>query len=61
MPAFSRRRLSTVDNVESPIGRLSLALLLSGAEPGHYGVKDSADAILPRIEPLPDEPTDGGG
>jgi hypothetical protein len=61
VPAFSRRRLSTVDNVESPIGRLSLALLLSGAEPGHYGVKDSADAILPRIEPLPDEPTDGGG
>jgi hypothetical protein len=61
VPAFSRRRLSTVDNVESPIGRLSLALLLSGGEPGNYGVKDSADGILPRIEPLSDEPADGGG
>jgi hypothetical protein len=50
--------LSTVDDVDTPIGRLALVLLLAGASPGQYGVKDSAgDGALP---PLPTRTAAGG-
>jgi hypothetical protein len=63
VPAFSRGHLSTVDDVDSPSGRLALVLLLAGAEPGHYGRQEdtAADGLLPPIAQLPDEPGDGGG
>lgn len=51
---FDRADLATVDNVETPPGRLALALVLAGAEPGNYGVKDTAS------RPLPDEFLEGG-
>jgi hypothetical protein len=61
VPALSRRGLATVDNVDSPPGKLALVLLLAGADPGSYGVKDTAqDGILPPIEPLAAEPDSGG-
>ena len=45
---------STVDDVDTPYGRLALALLLGGAAPGNFGVKTTADAPLPPIvEPSP--------
>jgi len=48
--AFAREDLSTVDDLDSEAGRLSLALLLAGAPPGNYGVKKSAhDGVLPAI------------
>jgi len=48
---FHEGGLSTVDDVDTPVGRLALVLLLRGASPGQYGVKDSAgDGALP---PLP--------
>jgi hypothetical protein len=54
IPVFQRHRLSTVDGVDTELGRLALVLLLGGAEPGDYGVRDTADdGILPPIEPLP--------
>jgi hypothetical protein len=49
--AFERAELSSVDDIDLPAGRLALALLLAGAEPGHYGVKD-ADDVLPPFEQL---------
>jgi Copper transport outer membrane protein, MctB len=53
IPAFQRSGLSTVDGIDSPLGGLALILLLSGAAPGDYGIRDSAeDGILPPIEPL---------
>jgi Copper transport outer membrane protein, MctB len=52
VPAFNTRGLSSVDDVDQPVGRLALALLLSGAAPGQYGVKDAASAVLPPVEPL---------
>ena len=63
VPAFARSRLSTVDDVDAPSGRLALVLLLAGAEPGNYGRRQNTatDGILPPIEPLPDETGDGGG
>ena len=54
IPVFQRYRLSTVDGVDTPVG--ALAMLLALADPdaaGNYGVRDTADRILPPIEPLP--------
>lgn len=52
VPAWSDAGLSTVDDIETPAGRLALAMLLSGSASGNYGLKASAaDGIVPPIEP----------
>jgi Copper transport outer membrane protein, MctB len=48
---FSRRELSTVDDLDEPLGRLALALLLAGGPEGQYGLRGE-DGILPPIEPI---------
>lgn len=54
LPVFQRYRLSTVDGIDTPLGQLALILLLAEADPGDYGVRDTAeDGILPPLEPLP--------
>lgn len=54
IPVFSRYGLSTVDGVDTPLGKLALILLLAGSERGDFGVRETAtDGILPTIEPLP--------
>jgi Copper transport outer membrane protein, MctB len=51
--AWSEAGLSTVDDIDTPAGRLALALLLAGSPTGNYGVKESAgDGIVPPVEPL---------
>jgi hypothetical protein len=56
---FGRSGFSTVDNVDSPEGRLALAVLLAGGDSGHFGVKKPAcgpcgrDGLVPRAEPIP--------
>jgi hypothetical protein len=54
VPAFTKRSLPTVDDVDQPVGRLSLAVLLAGGTSGtgHYGVKDGAIAVLPPVNPV---------
>ena len=48
--AFAKQKLSTVDDLDTEAGRLALALLLSGADGGQYGVKKTArDGVLPPI------------
>jgi Copper transport outer membrane protein, MctB len=60
VPAFSRAGLSTVDGVDTPLGRLALILLLAGSERGDFGVTETAtDGILPTLEPLPAVTTSG--
>jgi len=56
---FRRGGLSTVDDVDTRVGRLALVLLLAGQPGGQYGVKDSAnDGALP---PLPTSRATAGG
>lgn len=43
--------LSTVDDVDTPSGKLAVALLLAGAPAGSFGVKPTADAPLPKLVP----------
>ena len=43
--------MSSVDDVDTPSGKLALVLLLGGSPTGSFGLKPTADAPLPRIEP----------
>jgi Copper transport outer membrane protein, MctB len=47
--------ISSVDDMDVQAGRLALALLLAGAEPGHYGLGEDTDGVVPPIEPLTTE------
>jgi hypothetical protein len=62
VPSYRREGLSTVDAVDTKIGRLAAALVLGGAQSGSYGIKETADRLLPReIEPVPPATTGAGG
>jgi hypothetical protein len=50
---WSAAQLSTVDDVDTLSGKLAVALLLGGAPGGSFGVKGTAEAALPRIQPAP--------
>jgi hypothetical protein len=51
---FQKAGLSTVDDIETRIGKLALAALLGDPMlTGNYGTKESAQAALPPILPLP--------
>jgi Copper transport outer membrane protein, MctB len=54
IPTFQRHRLSTVDGIDTELGQLATVLLLADADPGDYGVRETAhDGIVPPIVPLP--------
>lgn len=56
--AFAQAGLSSVDDLETRVGRLATILLLAGADPGQYGMKKSADdGALP---PWPTRTAAGG-
>ena len=57
---YRAERLSSVDSVDTEIGRVALAVLLAGGDEGHYGLRSTADGVLPPIEPLPLAPLPGG-
>jgi hypothetical protein len=60
IPVFSRYGLSTVDGLDTPLGKLALILLLGGSERGDFGIRETAtDGILPTLEPLPSDMTGG--
>jgi hypothetical protein len=57
---YREQGISSVDDIDTLAGRLAVALLLAGGQPGHYGLKDSAtDGVTPPIEPLPPEASGG--
>jgi hypothetical protein len=47
---WDRAGLSSVDDIETPVGRLALATLLAGGDKGKYGVKKDASALLPPVQ-----------
>ncbi len=58
IPVFQRYRLSTVDGVDTPVGALAMLLVLADLDAaGDYGVRDTADRLLPPIEPLAPPPS----
>jgi hypothetical protein len=53
VPAFRKYKISTVDDVDRPVGRVALALLLADAARGAYGTKKTAkDGALPEVLPI---------
>ena len=54
VPVFERMHLSSVDAIDTDVGRLAAALVLSGSPSGNYGIKDvSKDGVLPTpVEPV---------
>jgi hypothetical protein len=59
VPTF-QRDFSTVDNIDTKVGRVALALLLADAPGGSYGTKKTAsDGVLPEV--LPVVPSSAGG
>ena len=50
---FKSLDVSSVDDVDTVPGRVALALLLSGGEPGHYGVDE--ERIVPQLVLMPAE------
>ena len=47
-PAFKSAKISTVDNVDSELGHVALVYALGG-EVGNFGVKPTADRLLPDL------------
>ncbi len=61
IPVYKSNGISSVDSVDTSVGRVALAVLLAGGEEGHYGLKSTADdGTLPTIEPLPLAPLPSG-
>jgi Copper transport outer membrane protein, MctB len=52
IPVYRSAGFSTVNNVDTPSGRVSLAVLLNGDQRGHFGF-DAEDGFLPSLEPVP--------
>ena len=60
VPVYRRRGLSSVDSVDTPsAGRRSRCSWPEGRR-ADYGVKSTADAVVPPMEPLPLAPPPGG-
>ena len=56
LEAYRDQGISSVDDIDVSAGRLALALLLAGGNPGHYGFGDGAtDGVIPPIEPVTTE------
>jgi Copper transport outer membrane protein, MctB len=50
LPAYAQQgAVSTVDDVDTPVGKLALALVLAGAQRGAYGTSPTDESPLPRI------------
>jgi hypothetical protein len=47
---YRQAGLSSVDDIDTPAGRLALVLLLQGAPGGQYGLKKTAEGPLPPLQ-----------
>jgi hypothetical protein len=59
IPVYRRADFSSVDSIDTRLGKVALAVLLTGGREGHYGLKETADARIPPVGPV--EPTSDAG
>jgi len=52
VPTYRDHGFSTVDDVDTIPGRVALAVLLTGQNPGSYGTKEENTPVLPAVEPV---------
>lgn len=50
MGLYQAKKISTVDNVDTPLGQIALIWALAGL-PGNYGIKTTAQEVLPIFNP----------
>jgi hypothetical protein len=60
IPAYRRARFSSIDAIDTRIGKVALAVLLEGEAHGHFGLEGGADAVLPPIAPIEPQPDASG-
>ncbi|WP_066637528.1 copper transporter [Desulfolucanica intricata] len=48
MKDYQKKQISTVDNIDTVPGQMALILAMQG-NPGHYGIKDTAQDLLPPL------------
>ena len=48
MKDYQKKRISTVDNINTVPGKLALVLAIQG-QPGNYGIRDTANSLLPPL------------
>ena len=46
MEAYKDFKISTIDNVDTPMGKVALILAMEG-RPGHYGIKETSEELVP--------------
>ncbi len=49
MKAYQRKEITTIDNIDTIPGQAALVLAMAG-NPGHYGVKPTAQSLLPKLD-----------
>lgn len=49
MAEYQKKRITTVDNIDTTPGQFSLVLAMAG-KPGHYGVKSTAQQLTPSLD-----------
>lgn len=49
MKEYQRKHISTIDDIDSAPGRLAMVLVLGG-QPGNYGIKPTAQKLLPDMQ-----------
>jgi hypothetical protein len=49
IPRYKSLGLTSIDNIDTFPGRVALVFTLAGAGEGHYGVKETAAALLPAL------------
>lgn len=49
MSDYQKKRISTVDNIDTIPGQVALVMAMAG-KPGHYGVKSTAQKLLPALD-----------
>jgi hypothetical protein len=59
VPVYRRANFSSVDSIDTRLGKIALAVLLAGGTDGHYGLKETADARIPPIGPV-EAPSEAG-
>ncbi|WP_027356032.1 copper transporter [Desulfofundulus thermocisternus] len=59
MQDYQKKRITTVDNIDTIPGQVALVYALTG-KPGHYGVKPTAQKFLPELDEG-GQPADGKG
>jgi len=47
IPTYQKKQISTIDNIDTPMGQVALVFAVL-EDTGNFGLKDSADRILPK-------------